>query len=115
MPVYYHGRNWDAPMTDDAVPANAYLLSTLPSPCDLCQESMEIGEDLLFLPYMRTHLECNLRSAMGDVQHLEGRCLCFLGSGNEVTKDSDKYETYREGAKAALKWIIIEGRGKFHD
>lgn len=114
MATYYHGRLWDAPLTDDALPASDKFLATfLGKPCDWCKESMNVDDDLLFLPYMATHLECNIRSVVGDVQHLEGRCLCFRGTGNEITYETDEYPTYREGAKAALQWLIANNRGRF--
>jgi hypothetical protein len=111
--IYYHGRLWDAPMTDDALPATEEILANL-RPCDYCAESLTETDDILITPYLHTHLECSLRSVLGDVQHLEGRCLCSRGSGNEITYQSDKYASYRESAKAALDWLIKNNRGRFH-
>lgn len=117
--TYYWGRKWDAPMTDDSreLPtdvAEAMFNGEVVTRCPFCVEPLGIEDDIFITPSIRSHLECNIRSAMGDVQHLEGRCLCSRGRGNEVTYDSDHYETYREGSKAALQWLIDHRRGRFH-
>lgn len=108
-PAYYQGRKWDAPFTDDAAERN---LSG--HKCSLCQEQITSDDNAFAGPYMVSHLECYLRSGMGDVQHLEQRCLCYRGSGNEIVHDSDRYETYRDSARAALQWLVDNHRGRFH-
>lgn len=102
-PTVYQGRKWDAPMTDDATEG------TVSGPCDLCTEPILPEDDALQLPFMRTHLECNLRSGMGDVAHLEGRCFCYTG-----VPDDDEYDSYRDSARAALEWLLAHKRGRFH-
>lgn len=115
-PTYYYGRKWDAPLTDDAILMAEELVAALfPQPCSCCQEPVTAEDDIILTPGMCTHLECNVRSILGDVQHLEGRCMCSRGTGNEITYDSDNYETYRDSAKAALQWLIDHHRGRFHD
>jgi len=119
-PTYYWGRKWDAPMTDDAVLmpeelAEAMFNGEVVQNCGMCHERMCIEDDLFLTPSMSTHLECQLRIGLGDVQHLEKRCLCFLGYGNEITYETDHYETYREGAQAALQWVLNHHQGRFHD
>lgn len=111
LPIYYRGRLWDAPMTDGALPMTDELANALlPQPCALCQEAMLPTDDLLFTPGTCAHLECHIRIGMGDVAHLEGRCIC---SGGEPL-ESDHYDTYRESAKATVQWLIDNNRGRFH-
>lgn len=119
-PTYYLGRKWNAPVTDDAVLMDKEMVAKLlPHPCNFCTEDMTVDDDLMWTPGIQAHLECEMRAILGDVQHLEGRCTCNppfgRGPGNEITLDSDHYDTYREGAKAALQWLIDHGRGRFHD
>jgi hypothetical protein len=118
LPTYYYGRKWDAPLTDDAIEANPEFLKALldarESICDLCREPMTADQNLLLTPYMVGHTECHVRSGVGDVQHLEKRCLCYRGSGNEIVKDSDNV-SYRESALAAVVWLIDHRQGRFHD
>lgn len=109
LPIYYHGRKWDAPLTDDAIEmAEELVAALLPQPCALCREAMTVEDDILLTPGMSAHLECNLRSGMGSVAHLEGRCLCCGGT------DSDDHQNYRESAKATLQWLLDNHRGRFH-
>lgn len=111
FPTYYWGRHWDAPMADDAVKMSEELVAALlPQQCTLCQEAMTVDDDLLFTPGMCAHLECHLRIGMGDVAHLEGRCICSGGQ----PRDTDHYDTYRESAKATLQWLLDNNRGRFH-
>lgn len=117
-PVYYTGRKWDAPFTDDAIemdPEFAAIILNGDHRGTMCDEPLLFGENIVMTPGITDHLECHLRGPLGDVQHLEKRCLCFRGSGNEITYPSDTYTTYREGAKAALQWVLEHGQGRFHD
>lgn len=114
-PTYYWGRKWDAPVTDDAILMDEALVDgLLPHPCDLCREAMTKEDNILLTPGMSTHLECNIRSALGDVQHLEGRCICSR-PGDPIVHEDEKDQTYRESAKAAVQWLIDNKRGRFHD
>lgn len=98
-------------MTDRAIEMSEELVDALlPQLCVLCNEPMTRDDDLLFTPGMCTHLECRLRIGLGDVAHLEGRCIC---SGAEA-RDTDDYETYRESAKATLQWLLDHDKGRFH-
>lgn len=121
MPTYYYGRKWDAPFTDDAIEMDRAFVEMMlatdseATKCSFCQEKMTLDDDLFLTPYNVGHLECHIRPAMGDVQHLEGRCICSRGTGGAETLDSDHYDTYRESAKATLQWLINHNRGRFHD
>ena len=78
-PTYYHGRRWDAPVMDEAVEMDddaAKLLLAGESKCDHCQEPLLYTENVLMLPYLVGHTECQIRAAIGNVVHLEGRCIC---------------------------------------
>lgn len=113
--VRYHGRLWDAPLTDDAVLMDDEMLSAMCRlNCMLCDEPMTPQDDLLWLPYILAHLECHLRSSMGDVQHLEKRCLCFRGKGEEIDLESDRHDSYRESARATVEWLVSHRQGRFH-
>lgn len=115
LPVYYRGRLWDAPFTDGALPMPDELAeSLLPAPCIWCDEPMAADDDILLLPAITAHLECHIRSFLGDIQHLEERCLCFRGAGNEEVRETDHYDTYRESAKASVQWLLDHNQGRFH-
>jgi hypothetical protein len=117
LPTYWHGRKWDAPMSDDAIEMPEDLAAVLlvgPSICDFCKEPLLFEDDVMLTPYMSSHLECNVRSALGDVQHLEGRCGVCTNT-EPVVLPTDEYETYRESAKATIQWLIDNNRGRFHD
>lgn len=107
MQVYF-GRRWDAPAFDDAI--------EIPTPvgqlCLWCGEPIEAGDNgsTMGSPtgVQPVHLECFLRSLLGDVPHLEGRCLCSGGG------DHDE-RPYHEGSRAALEWLLSHRRGRFVD
>jgi len=103
MTTFYQGRRWDAPMADDAVLADLTGLT-----CGMCQEKIEYDEDAMRMGGV-FHTECLLRSTLGDVPHLERRCLCFGGS------DHDEKGSYREGAKRAVAWLIEHHRGRWKE
>ncbi len=115
--AFFWGRKWDAPMTDDMLPMPPEIAQKMAdrTECAWCQERLDLDQDdILFLPHTTAHLECHLRSALGDVQHLEQRCLCYRGRGNEILKPEDEYPTWRASAKASLQWMIDNGQGRFH-
>lgn len=102
-PTIYQGRKWDAPMTDDAIKGE------VTGDCDMCREPILPEDDALQLPLMRAHLECHVRSGLGDVAHLEGRCFCYTG-----VPDTDEYDSYRDSSRAAIAWLVEHRRGRFH-
>lgn len=102
----YQGRKWDAPLTDE------FTLGVIEGNCDVCLEPIEPNDDATQTPFMRAHLECSLRSVLGDVQHLEGRCTCV--SPVEIRFPADEYKTYRDSARQALTWLVDHGQGRFH-
>lgn len=74
--------------------------------CDQCQGPIRPEDDAIQLAGIKGHLECEIRSIIGDVPHLEGQCSCYGGTEHDE-------RPYREGAKAALQWLIDNGRGKW--
>ena len=52
------------------------------------------------------HIECFLRSSLGDVPHLEHRCRCAGGSDHDD-------RPYRVGSRAALDWMLTHHYGRF--
>lgn len=86
-------------------------------PCGLCLEPMLQDEDLMITTYLRSHVECIVRSGVGSVAHLERRCSCRSGSFTrpEVTEVEEEELTYREDAKQTLAWLINNNQGRFHD
>lgn len=111
MQVYF-GRKWDAPAFDDA----REIMAPVGQACLFCEEKIEADDNGTMTNYVGplgasaqpVHLECWLRQALGDVPHLEGRCLCSGGSDHDD-------RPYREASKAALEWVLAHGRGRFVD
>lgn len=107
----YFGVRWDAPAFEDAI--------EVPTPvgeaCLMCQEPVDEGESGVLTPYLgdlengpdlrAVHIECWLRSLLGSVAHLEGRCTCFGGS----IQDYDD-RPYRVVARETMAWIVERGR-----
>lgn len=111
----WHGRKWDAPLTDDALEfpeETARLVFDGRTSCDHCGEPMVYGENILLLPHIHGHLECHLRSMLGDVAHLEGRCTCNGPGHPEPGEDA---QTYRQASLAAVQWLVDRGQGRFCD
>lgn len=101
MTVYVHGRWWDAPATDDAKEFD--LTGTT---CSMCQEEVTTDDDAVMMGSI-FHTECWLRAGLGDVAHLERRCLCYGGG------EHDEEGTQREQSKRALQWIIDHSQGRW--
>lgn len=99
--VGYQGRRWDAPMADDAVPADLSGRT-----CAWCDEPITPGDDAMRLG-STGHTECILRSTLGDVAHLERRCLCFGGTNH------DEDGTYREQSRRVVEWLVAHRHGRW--
>lgn len=104
MSVVYFGVRWDAPHFDEAV--------EVPTPvgekCLYCREPVVEGESGTLMPVGQidgpgtvepVHIECFLRSTIGDVAHLEGRCTCYGGG------DRDE-RPYRVTARETMEWVV---------
>lgn len=105
--IHYQGRKWDAPMTDGAVEVTYMTGKT----CIGCEEKITAEDNAILNTWANQphHLECYLRPGLGDVAHLEERCMCFGGEGH------DDEGTYREQNQRALQWVIDHRQGRFHD
>jgi hypothetical protein len=104
-PMCYQGRLWDAPAFDDA--EEVVVAGTS---CVLCQEMILEEDNACITPVGQSfHLECWLRPVFGSIAHLEGRCSCSGGDGDEY----DEEVTYRDDARAVLQWLIDNQRGRF--
>lgn len=101
--VLYQGRRWDAPATDFAIEA-----ALAGKHCSMCDELIS-GEDDAVRMGSYFHTECWLRSGLGDVAHLEHRCLCYGGG------DHDEDGTYREQSKRALEWLLAHRQGRWSE
>ena len=110
--VYYHGRRWDAPMMDDAKELEHLVVSG--AHCQLCDEPMlDSTDDVVLFPHLTCHLECLLRSVMGSVEHLEERCLCHGGIYGGADETPDTPQTFRDGARATMAWLLEHNRGRW--
>lgn len=103
--TYYQGHLWDAPFTDDAMPADL-----TGGRCDWCDEEITPNDDAVKLPHITGHLECHLRFALGSVTHLEQRCSCFTSTPDD---DIAPHHSLHDEARATLRWLLQHNRGRF--
>lgn len=105
-PTQWFGRRWDAPMLDENV-------VEVPVPvgrdCLYCGEPIAADDCGLMRLAVRgtpkkptatlepAHMECDLRTMIGDVAHLEGRCRCSGVSDEDVPA-----RPFRDEARAVL-------------
>lgn len=114
MPQTYFGEPWDVPAVDDAIAG--------PTPvgerCVYCPDLIEEGDQGFLLPTARVgpdekliatvepiHRECMVRSIIGSVPHLEGRCRC-----RGATEDEPDNESWRDQGRATTEWLRRHGR-----
>jgi hypothetical protein len=106
-PTQWFGRRWDAPLLDGCV-------VEVPVPvgrsCLFCGEPIAAGDcGLMRLALGGTpekptaswepaHMECDLRTMIGDVAHLDGQCRC---SGAAVD-EPEPAQSFRDEARAVL-------------
>lgn len=125
-PHYWHGRKWNAPMSDTASPMDeeyAHQLLDGSKNCPLCREPMRYGENIYQSPYRQIfHTECLIRSVLGNVKHLEGRCVCadglagtFADHPEGASLPGEDEQSYREESLAAIEWLIEHHRGGFQE
>lgn len=114
MTMAYFGRRWDAPVFDDMQAVETPVGQT----CLNCTEPVEHDDSGVVMPHMDArgnvypspvHLECHLRSVLGSVAHLEGRCSCATGR----RADDRTAQSYRDQARATLAWLQEHRRGGF--
>lgn len=99
----YFGTRWDAPAFAEAIEVDVPVGAT----CLFCTEQVEAGDSGTLTPYAdgtgtagveAVHIECWLRSLLGCVAHLAGKCSCYGGS------DHEGYT--REDARATMAWLL---------
>lgn len=107
MTIFF-GARWDAPIIDLAT----QIVTPVGERCLFCSELIEPGDrGVLRLcagvvdgktvtDTGPAHMECDLRSMMGNVDHLEGRCIC-----NENAVSGGPATTFREEAREVLVWF----------
>jgi hypothetical protein len=120
MTVIYFGSTWDAPLFDDPTRVRVWPVP-VGSSCLHCDEPIKGDDRGLIITYgtvengksvgklVPVHMECNLRSVLGSVEHLEGRCFCTTRRVDAVPEGS-----FRDEARAVLGWFNVrrkrEGR-----
>lgn len=76
--------------------------------CEWCDELVteDEGANLIHSPtgMKQIHAECMIRSVMGSVGHIQGRCCCFVPGSVE---DDPPGMTIREAAKAAREALTL--------
>ncbi len=115
--MQWFGRRYDAPAWEE--------MEQCPTPfgmhCSHCQEKILDGDagvlmghwHAVGMTYEPVHIECFMRSMMGSVEHLEGRCSCARGRGDlmRVRPEQDDDEactpqgTWREQGLAVMAWL----------
>lgn len=111
MPMRWFGPRWDSQICDD--------LEEVPVPVGavdhLCGELIDEGDNGVMMTGlteaggwqdMPVHKECFLRSVVGGVAHLQGRCRCHGGDAHD-----DDTMTYRESALAVWEFYQQPLRG----
>lgn len=98
--VQWFGQSWDAPICEIAPKAEVPVGRV----CGWCGETfgpedsgLLLDADETTMPY---HVECQLRSVLGSVAHVEHRCGCFVMGSDD---NDDPRLTKREAAIAAVK------------
>lgn len=66
------------------------------TPCTLCEEPIAEGDMGLVQGECVRHYECDMRSIIGSVGHLMGKCSCYGG-----TEEDPPGMTRRQAAQAA--------------
>lgn len=98
----YFGQWWDAPAYDDATKVE----TPVGTPCLMCGEEIAEGDSGNYfvgsLEGLPQHLECWLRSSLGSLEHLQGRCTCVAGGREQGS--------YREQARAVMAWVLERRR-----
>ena len=101
---WYFGERWGAPILEGFL----QVPTPIGEPCMFCVEPFVDGDQGLYLHSERctpgpcgrgrpTHRECFVRSIVGGIAHLEGRCTCCGG-----TVDPDDGLGWRESARRVL-------------
>lgn len=104
--MQFFGDRWDAPAFDDAVEVER----PVGAQCLFCPDVIGPEDSGIVTPYIDgrgkrsdspIHLECHLRSVLGSVAHLEGRCSCVTGR----RADDRTSLTHREEGLLVMQWV----------
>jgi hypothetical protein len=109
--LYFFGESWDVPMLDE----DAVMVPTpVGVPCGHCEQPIDDGEQGLIRIFLDVdlhssarpvHRECDLRMALGGVNHLRRRCTCCGG-----TEPPDPpWASRREAALLVYAWSVQHG------
>ena len=102
----WFGNSWGAP----ACEPEDHVETPVGKSCLWCREPIEAGDQGFLIPHLgRTvtlephHLECQIRSIVGGLNHIEGRCSCHHG-----TEDPDPpgYSRRRAAVMAERAWRL---------
>lgn len=109
----YFGEFWNVPALD----GKHQLATPLGEKCYFCDTEILQGDRGTWTPVTRVagdgepwvridpvHRECNLRSGLGGIAHLEKRCKCYGG-----TDQDDDGRSVREDALAVWIWVHEHG------
>ena len=115
MSVVYFGERWDAPVFDGV------LCRQAPTPvgekCRGCDEPVISGDQGFIHPLLSNHghgvvpihRECQLRSFLGGLEHLEGRCE-YTGHCHVLRRAAGR--SIRDDALAVWDWVQRHGVGE---
>jgi hypothetical protein len=105
--------DWPAPVCENA---NEHVKTPIGQRCFACEEQIADGDNGVVMPYIGTdasgghfatvrpcHKECWIRSTVGSLAHLNGRCSCHGGD------EPDSGMTYRQEAIAVYDWVSRRG------
>lgn len=97
----WFGESWGAPVNESLL----HVETPVGRKCYWCEEVIEPGDTGFMQTTIRkegatiepVHLECQMRSVLGSVGHLNGKCPCYGG-----TEGDPEGMTRREAAAAAF-------------
>lgn len=83
--------------------------------CLYCQEPIAEGDQGVVMPFysvngaseVAQHRACVVRTVIGSVGHLKKKCTCYGG-----TEEDPPDMTRRQGAEAAMLYLMTEGKPK---
>ena len=110
MALQFFGQRWDAPAFESAVEVPVPVGQT----CLFCPEPIGSDDSGVVTPYIDErgkasaspiHIECHIRSIVGSVAHLEGRCSCVTGRGS----DDHTNTSWRQQGRDTITWLQTHG------
>lgn len=118
--IFFFGSPWRALLDHP----HRLIPTPIDKPCLHCEELIHVGDRGVLIAVVtrlgpapesmisNVHLECDIRSKLGGMSHMEKRCLCFKGKeGADHTFDG----TFREEAIAVLAFLNKEWTDAGHE